>query len=145
MRANAQGRIIGNKHRKGLGTSRGPLVKNGRRPCEPSSAKASGYEEERLETDRTGPGDVKTWNVMREKKKKTRRNVADDSGSGRHSAFSSTSGYRKSSQCEGFGVLIIVYSFIPVKTILYSIPALFTQHQEELINHCANSCSYLLV
>ena len=34
-RANAQGRIIGNKHRKGLGTSRADVCWNGRRPCEP--------------------------------------------------------------------------------------------------------------
>ena len=34
-RANAQGRIIGNKHRKGLGTSRADVCWNGRRLCEP--------------------------------------------------------------------------------------------------------------
>jgi len=34
-RANAQGRIIGNKHRKGLETSRADVCWNGRRPCEP--------------------------------------------------------------------------------------------------------------
>ena len=34
-RANAQGRIIGNKHHKALGTSRADVCWNGRRPCEP--------------------------------------------------------------------------------------------------------------
>ena len=32
-RANAQGRIIGNKHRKGLGTSRAATTGSGRRFC----------------------------------------------------------------------------------------------------------------
>ena len=50
-RANAQGRIIGNKHRKGLGTGRAVFVEMDVGPVSPSST--TGYELSRAETPHT--------------------------------------------------------------------------------------------
>ena len=50
-RANAQGRIIGNKHRKGLGTGRAVFVEMDVGPVSPSST--TGYELSRAETPQT--------------------------------------------------------------------------------------------
>ena len=49
-RANAQGRIIGNKHRKGLGTSRAATTGSGRRFCF-FEFECLGYEGERSGTN----------------------------------------------------------------------------------------------
>ncbi len=50
-RANAQGRIIGNKHRKGLGTGHAVFVEMDVGPVSPSST--TGYELSRAETPQT--------------------------------------------------------------------------------------------
>ena len=135
-RANAQGRIIGNKHRKGLGTSRADVCWNGRRPCEPEfNFRIRGKAVRNGPLDRS---DVK--NVKRS---------ADDSGKWTPFLLFRVQLLRirgKSFTVRRIWVwaLLLVYSFIPVRQY-------FTLYQQYLLNIkkvnkplCLTHCSYLL-
>ena len=92
-RANAQGRIIGNKHRKGLGTGRAVFVEMDVGPVSPSSTT-----QDTSHRARNGTLDRNTesgWDSR-----------ADISGNARHfcdGEFNYTGYERNPSLCEGFG------------------------------------------